>query len=89
MQTLSSHFIQRNNMSQDHLYEEGPAELEDFEVPSIIIFFIFVFLTLPYMIHFNRHFHIYGIIARLSGYIEFGPWFTMRYSFGIHFIFLS
>ena len=52
-------------MSLDHLCEEGLEELEDFKIPFSIIFFVFVFLTLPYMIHFNRNFHIYGIIARL------------------------
>ena len=52
-------------MSPDHLCEEGLAELEDFEVPFSIIFLLFVFLTLPNVIQFNRHFPIYGIIDRL------------------------
>ena len=56
VQSLSSHFIQRNNMLPDHASDEGLAELEEFKVPFSIIFFLFVFLTLPHAIHFNSIF---------------------------------
>ena len=50
-------------MSPDHLCEEGPAEFEEIEVPFSIIFLLFILLS--YVIHFNGHFYIFGLLARI------------------------
>ena len=52
-------------MSPDHLSEEGLAELEEIEEPYSIRSSLFVILTIPYIIHFNGHFHIFGFLARI------------------------
>ena len=52
-------------MSPDHLCEEGPEEFEEIEVPFSIIFFLLVLLTTSCVIHFNRHFYIFGLLARI------------------------
>ena len=51
-------------MSPDHLNEEGPAEPEEIEIPLSIILF-FSILLIIYGIHFNRHFHIFGLLTRI------------------------
>ena len=63
-------------MLSDHLSEEDLTKLEEFKVPFNIIFFLFVFLTLPYVIQFNGHLHIYGIIDRLF-LRRYGIWTTV------------
>ena len=52
-------------MSPDHLNEEGLAELEETEIPFSIIFLLSVLLTISYGIHFNGHFYIFGLLARI------------------------
>ena len=52
-------------MSLDHLKEEGPAELEEIEIPFSIILLFSVLLTISYRIHFNEHFYIFGLLARI------------------------
>ena len=52
-------------MSPDHLNEEGPTELEEIEIPFSIIFLLSVPLTISYGIHFNGHFYIFGLLARI------------------------
>ena len=42
-------------MSPDHLNEEGPAELEEIEIPFSIIFLLSVLLTISYEVHFNGY----------------------------------
>ena len=64
-------------MSLDYLCEQGPAEFEEIEVPFSIIFFLFVLLTISYMIHFNEHFYIFGILARIFLRI-YGIWTTVQ-----------
>ena len=46
-------------MSPDHLNEEGPAELEEIEIPFSIIFLLSILLTISYRIHVNRHFYVF------------------------------
>ena len=52
-------------MSPDDLNEEGPAEFKEIEIPFNIIFLIFVLLTISYVIHFNKHFYIFGLLASI------------------------
>ena len=52
-------------MSPDHLNEQGPAELEEIEIPFSIIFLLSVLLTISYRIHCNEHFYIFGLLARI------------------------
>ena len=52
-------------MSQDHLNEEGPAELEEIKMLFNIIFLLSILLTISYGIHFNGHFYIFGLLARI------------------------
>ena len=52
-------------MLPDHLSEEGPAELEEIEVPFSIISSLLVILTILYFIHFNDYFDIFGLITRV------------------------
>ena len=52
-------------MSPDHLNEEGLAEFEEIEIPFSIIFLLSIFLTISYGIHFNGHFYIFGLLARI------------------------
>ena len=52
-------------MSPDHLNEEGLAELEEIEIPFSIIFLLSILLTIPYRIHFNRHFYVFELLARI------------------------
>ena len=52
-------------MSPDHLNEEGPAELEEIEIPFSIIFLLSVPLTIIYRIHFNGYFYIFELLARI------------------------
>ena len=52
-------------MSPDHLNEEGSAELEEIEIPLIIILLLSILLTISYRIHFNGHFYIFGLLAMI------------------------
>ena len=52
-------------MSLDHLNEEGLAEVEEIQMPFSIILLLSVFLTIPYGIHFNGHFYIFELLARI------------------------
>ena len=52
-------------MSLDHLNEEGPAELEENEIPFSIILLLSILLTISYGIHFNGQFYIFGLLARI------------------------
>ena len=52
-------------MSLDHLNEEGPAEFEEIEIPFSIIFLLSILLTISYRIHFNGHFYIFGLLAKI------------------------
>ena len=52
-------------MSPDHLNEEVPAEFEEIEIPFSIIFFLSILLTISYGIHFNGHFYIFELLARI------------------------
>ena len=52
-------------MSLDHLNERGPAELEEIEIPFSIMFLLSILLTISYGIHFNGHFYIFGLLARI------------------------
>ena len=49
-------------MSPDHLNEEGPAEIK---IPFSIILFFSILLTISYRIHFDGHFYIFGLLARI------------------------
>ena len=48
----------------NHLNEEGPAELE-VEIPFSIIFLLSILLTISCGTHFNGHFYIFGLLARI------------------------
>ena len=52
-------------MSPDHLNEEGLAEFEEIKIPFSIICLLFILLTISYVIHFNGHFYIFGLLARI------------------------
>ena len=52
-------------MSPDHLSEEGLTELEEIEIPFSIIFLFSILLTTSYRIHYNGHFYIFGLLARI------------------------
>ena len=52
-------------MSLDHLNKEGPAELEEIEIPFSIILLFSVLLTISYGIHFIGHFYIFRLLARI------------------------
>ena len=52
-------------MPPDNLNEEGPAEPEEIEIPLNIIFFFSILLIMSYRTHFNRHFHHFGLLARI------------------------
>ena len=52
-------------MSLDHLNEEGPAELEEIEIPCSIILLFSVLLTISYGIHFDGYVYILGLLARI------------------------
>ena len=52
-------------MPPDHLNEEGLAEPEDKEIPLNIIFFFSILLIISYGTYFNRHFHLFGLLARI------------------------
>ena len=52
-------------MSLYHLNEEGTAELQEIEIPFNIIFFFSILLTISFRIHFNGHFYIFGLLARI------------------------
>ena len=52
-------------MSPDHFNEEGLAALEEIEIPFSIIFSFSVLLTIACGIHFNEHFYIFGLLARI------------------------
>ena len=64
-------------MSLDHLCEEGPAEFEEIEVPSSIIFLLCILLTISYMIHFTGCFYIFGLLARIFLRI-YGIWTAVQ-----------
>ena len=51
-------------MPPDHLNEEGP-EPEEIEIPLNIIFFFSILLIISYGTHFNGHFHLFELIARI------------------------
>ena len=52
-------------MSPDHLNEEGLAEFKEIEIPFSIIIFLSIFLTISHRIHLNRHFYVFGLLARI------------------------
>ena len=52
-------------MSLDHLNEEGLAELEEIEILLSIILLLSILLTISHGIHFNGHFYIFGLLARI------------------------
>ena len=52
-------------MSPDHLNETGLAEPEEIEIPLNIIFFFSILLIISYGTHFNGHFHLFGLLARI------------------------
>ena len=52
-------------MSPDHRNEEGLAEFEEIKIPFSIIFLLSILLTISYRIHFNGHFYIFGLLARI------------------------
>ena len=52
-------------MSLDHLNEEGLAELEEIEIHFSIIVLFTILLTISCRIHFNRHFYIFRLLARI------------------------
>ena len=52
-------------MSPNHLNEEGPAELEEIKIPFSIIYLLSILLTISHRIHFNGHFYIFGLLARI------------------------
>ena len=56
-------------MSPDHLNEEGPAEPEEIEIPFNIILFFSILLIISYGTHFSRHFHLFGLLARILFWI--------------------
>ena len=56
-------------MSLDHLNEEGLAEPEEIEIPLSIILFFSILLIISYRIHFNGHFHIFGLLAKILFWI--------------------
>ena len=56
-------------MSLDHLNEEGPAEPEEIEIPPNIILFFSILLIISYGTHFNGHFHLFGLLARILFWI--------------------
>ena len=64
-------------MSPDHLSEEGQAEFEEIEVPFSIIVLLSILLTISYMIHFNGHFYIFGLLARIF-LRTYGIWTTVQ-----------
>ena len=51
-------------MSLDHLNEEGPAELEEIEIPFSITLLLSIFLTISSGIHLNGHFYIFWIASQ-------------------------
>ena len=56
-------------MSLDHLNEEGLAKPEEIEIPLNIILFFSILLIISYGTHFNRHFHLFGLLARILFWI--------------------
>ena len=56
-------------MSPDHLCEEGLAHREEIEIPFNVILFFSIPLTISYRIHLNRHFYLFGLIARILFWI--------------------
>ena len=52
-------------MSPDHLNEEDLAELEEIEILFSIILLLSILLTISCGIHFNGHFDIFGLLARI------------------------
>ena len=62
--TIFSLYLERTNMSPDHLNEEGPAEPEEIEMPLNIILFFSILLIISHGTHFNGHFHLFGLLAR-------------------------
>ena len=78
MQSLSYHSVlKRSNIPPDHLNEESLAELAEIEIPLNIIFFFSIILLISYGTHFNGHFHLFGLLARILFWInEF--WITLQ-----------
>ena len=56
-------------MSLDHLNEEGLAEPEEIEISLNIILFFSILVIIPYGTHFNGHFHLFGLLARILFWI--------------------
>ena len=65
MSAITIFSLYLENMSLDHLNEEGPAELKEIEIPFSIIILLTIFLTISSGIHFNGHFYIFGLLARI------------------------
>ena len=57
--TVFSLYLEKNQYITDYLNKEGPAELEEIEIPFSITLLFFVPLTISYRIHFNGHFYIF------------------------------
>ena len=73
-------------MSPDHLNEEGPTELEEIEICFSTIFLFSILLTTSYRIHYNRHFYIFGLLARILLWThEIWTIFQVHYFTGIFF----
>ena len=56
-------------MSLDHINKEGLAETEEIEMPLSIKLFFSIFLIISSGIHFNGHFHVFGLLARILFWI--------------------
>ena len=52
-------------MSQDHLWEEGPAHREDIKISFHVIFSFSIIFLFLYGIHLNAHFYFFGLIIRI------------------------
>ena len=85
VQTLSSHFVLfRINMSMDHLCKEGPAEVEDIEIPSNIIF-IFTIYWSPFMELTIKHIFIFldSLLVFFTGLFNWDLTYMTCYFIGI------
>ena len=47
-------------MSMDHLNKEGPAEIEEIQLLFSLMCSLLVVSIIPYRIHLNAHFHVFG-----------------------------
>ena len=72
-------------MSLDHLCKEGPAEAEDIEIPSSIIFIFTILLVTFYRTHNNVHIIIYfdSLLLFFTGLFSQDLTYTVWYFIGI------